>query len=486
MSKKKIAVALIVKNEEALLERALNSVVGCDSLWILDTGSFDRTVEIARLYTPNVFLDFVWIDSFCRAQNFLYDKLRGHPDADFILSLDADEYLDCPWEEVQKAADLAIDVVRVNMIAEGSTEDATLNFGFGRLFRNTPDIFWVADIHKHLNVPGEGEPIGDVRIVYGHSPAHNLDPDRSLRMLERAVEQQPDSARNLYYLGREYLYKKRPQDCIDTLLKYVKISEWDAEKAEAYLEIGQSYAVLGKYQEAADAFLQALKINTNFKEAILELASISEGENAIQWKRLAKTANNNGVLWDRVPAKSNRNKIIISPHCDDEVLFTGFTMIRERAHVIVVTDSYIQSERGDYGCDMETRRNESIAACAFLGCPVSFLGIRDTELTERVLRERLKNIEAETIYIPAYHKDGNPQHNLINKVCLEVFPKEKIEQYCSYNRTDLLIKGNYEIVPTEREKELKNKAMNFYVSQINLNSMASHFEYIRNKSEYLM
>jgi len=157
-----------------------------------------------------------------------------------------------------------------------------------------------------------------------------------------------------------------------------------------------------------------------------------------------------------------------------------------RPQIIEVTDSFIQPERGEVGCDAETRRNESIAACAFLGCPVTFLGIRDTELTERALRERLKNIEAETIYIPAYHENGNSQHNLVNKVCLELFPIEKIEQYCSYSRTDLMVKGSYEVKPTEAEKALKNKAMNFYVSQINLNTMASHFEYIRNKSEWLL
>jgi len=201
---------------------------------------------------------------------------------------------------------------------------------------------------------------------------------------------------------------------------------------------------------------------------------------------MAKSANNHDVLWKRSEAEPVRDKVLISIHNDDEVLFAGFTLMRHRPHVIICTDSFIQKERGEVGCDMETRRNESIAACAFLGCSVSFLGIRDTELTERELRKRLKNIEAETIYIPAYHEGGNFQHNLVNKVCRELFKPEQIEQYCSYSKTDLLIKGKYEIVPSEQEKAMKNKAMNFYVSQLNLDSMASHFEFIRNKSEYLL
>mgnify|MGYP007100060109 CR=1 FL=1 len=478
MSRKTIGVCIIAKNEEAMIHRCLSSVAWADQHVVCDTGSVDRTVEIARQMGAEVYLDFVWCDAFDLAQNHAKSKMK----TDVIISIDCDEVMLSSEAEVRESVEQMQDVLRVNMVAEGTM----LNFGFGRIFRNTPDIFWCQSIHKHLNIPGEGEPIGNIRIMYGFSPAHLNDPDRSLRMLEHTVATEENPVRNLYYLGREYGYKKRWQDCIDTLLRYVAVSEWEAEKAEAYLEIGQAYTVLGKFQEAADSFLQAIKINTNFREVLLEMAKISSDDNAKQWRRMAKTASNVGVLWDRVPTEPNRNKIIISPHSDDAVLFCGFTMIRDRPQIIEVTDSFIQPERGEVGCDAETRRNESIAACAFLGCPVTFLGIRDTELTERALRERLKNIEAETIYIPAYHENGNSQHNLVNKVCLELFPIEKIEQYCSYSRTDLMVKGSYEVKPTEAEKALKNKAMNFYVSQINLNTMASHFEYIRNKSEWLL
>lgn len=474
---KTVAVAMIVKNEEALLARCLESVKGLP-IYILDTGSQDSTVQIALQYTDNVYLDFIWTDDFSAAQNLIKSRVKE----DFILSIDADEVLLTGIQSVIDAAQKAKDVARVKMIAEGTM----LDFGFGRIFRNTPDIFWCQSIHKHLNIPGEGEEVGDVRIMYGWSPAHLRDPDRSLRMLEDTVSKEENPVRNLYYLGREYMYKQRYQDAIDTLGRYVKVSQWPAEQAEAYMEMGQAHEQFGRYQEAGDCYAQAIKINPNFKEAVLCMAKISSPENAKQWNRMAKYANNHDVLWKRSEVESNRNMVVISPHNDDEVLFTGYTLMRHRPQVIVVTDSFIQDERGDVGCDMETRRNESISACAFLGCPVSFLGIRDTELTERELKKRLKNIEADTIYIPAYHKDGNAQHNLINKVCLEVFPKEKIEQYCSYSRNDLMIKGNYEVKPTKEEMERKNKAMNFYVSQINLDSMASHFEFIRNKSEYLL
>jgi len=239
---------------------------------VCDTGSVDRTVEIARQMGAEVYLDFVWCDAFDLAQNHAKSKMK----TDVIISIDCDEVMLSSEAEVRESVEQMQDVLRVNMVAEGTM----LNFGFGRIFRNTPDIFWCQSIHKHLNIPGEGEPIGNIRIMYGFSPAHLNDPDRSLRMLEHTVATEENPVRNLYYLGREYGYKKRWQDCIDTLLRYVAVSEWEAEKAEAYLEIGQAYTVLGKFQEAADSFLQAIKINTNFREVLLEMAKISSDDNA--------------------------------------------------------------------------------------------------------------------------------------------------------------------------------------------------------------
>ena len=175
MNKKTIAVAMIVKNEEVLLRRCLESVKDADAIYIADTGSTDRTIEIAREYTNNVYLDYVWDDDFSGAQNFIKSKVKE----DWILSIDADEVLLCDFSEVRKAVELGKDYIRCNMIAEGGQR---LEFEFARCFRNSPDIFWCQKIHKHLNLPGPGEAIGNIRIMFGYSPAHNNDPDRALRI----------------------------------------------------------------------------------------------------------------------------------------------------------------------------------------------------------------------------------------------------------------------------------------------------------------
>tara|TARA_R110000868_G_scaffold135380_3_gene347871 strand:- start:1291 stop:2730 length:1440 start_codon:yes stop_codon:yes gene_type:complete len=476
---KTVAVALIVKNEEALLARCLESVKDADNIYILDTGSKDNTVEIARKYTDNVYLDYIWDDSFCDAQNHLLDKIRGKED--FILSIDADEFCH-DFSEVRKAIELGKDMIRVGMVAEGGHR---LEFGFGRLFRNSPDIYWCQPIHKHLNIPGEGENIGNVKITFGWSPAHANDPDRALRVLEKVVREEAEPGRNLYYLGREYWYKQRYSEATATLGRYVQISNWDAEKAEAFLVMSMSYSAQGMDEDARDSVLQAIKINPEFKEAIEWMAGIVAPEKAKQWKRMAKTANNKDVMWDRSPAEPNKDIIFISPHNDDEALYGSLTLMRYRPLVIIVTDSFVQPLRGDVSCDAETRRKETIAAMKLVGCPVLFMGIPDNELTEEILRERLQGLNPETIYIPAVHENGNPQHNLVGKVGLELFGK-KCERYCTYVKGDFnIVKGSWEIIPTHPEMELKNKMLDCYKSQINLPSTKPHFDSVRGKSEWL-
>jgi len=78
---------MIVKNEECCLERCLQSVQGLvDEIVVVDTGSTDRTVEVAQSFDAKIF-SYQWNDSFADARNFSLDQATG----DWILVLDADE-----------------------------------------------------------------------------------------------------------------------------------------------------------------------------------------------------------------------------------------------------------------------------------------------------------------------------------------------------------------------------------------------------------
>ena len=81
-----ISLCMIVKNEEKILARCLDSIGDLvDEIIIVDTGSEDGTMEIAARYTDKVY-DFKWSQDFAEARNFSFSKAK----CDYIYSADAD------------------------------------------------------------------------------------------------------------------------------------------------------------------------------------------------------------------------------------------------------------------------------------------------------------------------------------------------------------------------------------------------------------
>lgn len=175
--------------------------------------------------------------------------------------------------------------------------------------------------------------------------------------------------------------------------------------------------------------------------------------------------------------------VALIPHQDDEHLFLSYTLQREKPLVIVITDSHIQFERGD-GITARQRRRESQAAAKLIGYPLLFAGLSDARMTGIALKYFLEGLTGfEKVYAPAI-QGGNVQHDMIGVVAQEVFPD--VVQYTTYTKTELWTKGSIEIVPTQEEIDLKNKALDCYQSQIQLPSTAPHFEAVRNKSEFYL
>lgn len=286
---------MIVKNEMEHLERALESAKEADEIIICDTGSTDNgeTVRIARKYTSKVYEDYKWNDSFCEARNHAKSKATG----DWIFSLDADEFIHDfgkVREAVEEAQEKGIRAIDIVQIAEN---DGQLNT-FPRIFRNDPDIIWHGVAHNYLSLVGTK--VGDVKITYGYSLTHLANPDRTLNILQKAVDTGTAGAREMYYLGREYYYKKRWADCTSMMGKYVQISRFPAEKADAFLMMAHCYWNQSMGDDARDACAQALIINAHFKEACLFMAELSWPKNGEQWRKMAETADNTNVLFARV------------------------------------------------------------------------------------------------------------------------------------------------------------------------------------------
>jgi len=288
----KVGISMIVKNEEALLARCLESVKDFDEIVICDTGSEDNTVEIAKKYTDKVHTDYKWGDSFCKARNYALSKMSK--DMDWVLTIDADEYLINSYEEVKEVVEKSKALaININVKSEKGGQVHK----FPRLFKNTPEVYWVNDIHNLLNIPG-GED-ADITTVYGYSPAHQKDPDRSMRILEKSLKDNPKLIREKYYLAREYYYREQWQKAIDMFDEYTRESNFIGERNDAWLLRAECLAKLSKYNEACDSAWQAIKYNANFKEALLFIANHMDSVNKERWLSFANLADSRGVVFNR-------------------------------------------------------------------------------------------------------------------------------------------------------------------------------------------
>jgi LmbE family N-acetylglucosaminyl deacetylase len=172
-------------------------------------------------------------------------------------------------------------------------------------------------------------------------------------------------------------------------------------------------------------------------------------------------------------------KIVLAPHNDDEALFCAYTIIREKPLVIVVTDGFNQTIYGR-PTDWLERRKESIRAMNILGASVVFLSIKDTELTDLLLIDRLSNLNPDEVYAPAV-QGGHHHHDLIGKVAKTLF-NDKVKYYSNYSKKYLFVMQGQEIKPTPEEIELKNRALAEYRTQKD----EPHFLAVKNKSEYFI
>lgn len=300
---------MIVKNEEAVLRDCLETVKDFDEIVVIDTGSTDNTVEIAKEYTDKVYTDYKWEDHFAKARNVSKSRCTG----DWILIIDADEVLQNTKGEVYKVVEEAqkngSNMINTKVISKGG-KDSHKN---QRIFKNIPEIQWYGAAHNYLadsskplplKYPSETTAV-DITICYGYSPAHKLDPDRTLRILSKAVEERAGS-RERFYLAREYFYRRDYKKCIEHLEEYIKKPGFRGETAEVYLMMARCYWYLQQGEEARLSCMHAIYTNPDFKEALFFMAEMNYEPRKSRWLSFAKLADNNEVLFVRDVGNANK------------------------------------------------------------------------------------------------------------------------------------------------------------------------------------
>lgn len=237
----KISLCMIVKDEEQNIGRCLQSVTGAvDEIIVVDTGSGDKTCQIAQSYGAKV-RTFTWNDNFSDARNVSLDLATG----DWILILDADEELAKESGAILRKAVLNQEaegyyVKIVNVSGDDSFPETSADMVF-RVFRNRPEYRFRGAVHEQISdaiIEKNGQPlfefIEDLVVLHdGYLSSHLQGKDkirRNLVLLEKELGNKPDDwvvrfhyAAELCRAG-EYLPAAREFEKLATLINVREVT----------------------------------------------------------------------------------------------------------------------------------------------------------------------------------------------------------------------------------------------------------------------
>ena len=299
-----VSVSMIVRNSSDVLERCLESVKGADEIVIVDTGSEDNTMEIAKRYTEKVYE--YWgcneggkkdglFANFADARN----KALSYCTSTHILTIDADEYL----EEggMAKLKNFTGTALSIRCLSEKTGEEHRQP----RLYKNHPDIYWKGAAHNYL--PLLGSQMSDITIYYSKNNQKKKDPDRTMRILRSEVKKH-GGAREMYYLAKEYHRRSWWKKALKMYRRYVVKSKFNSEKADAFLQMARCYSALGRVPQAVNSIMASININPQCAEALRTAGELSDDIGRLKYKHLATKATNEGVLFIR---HDNRIKVTV-------------------------------------------------------------------------------------------------------------------------------------------------------------------------------
>jgi len=263
-----VSLCMIVRNEERNLAAWLRSMLGVVyEIIVGDTGSTDRTKAIAAALCAKV-VDFPWCDSFSAARN----ECVKHATGDWILWLDADEFLDPENLDKLKRllAELSVDNTAYFMkqvSRHGTSAGAETVVEQVRLFRNHPDHRWTYRVHEQIKpaLEATGAEFKRTNIKIRHLgyvdnglALRKL--ERNLRMVQMDLQEQPDDAFCLFNLGSIYCGLNRPAEALPPLRRSLeKAGPGFAITPNTYALLSRCHSELGQTDDALRWCLEGRK-----------------------------------------------------------------------------------------------------------------------------------------------------------------------------------------------------------------------------------
>ena len=295
-----ISACMIVKNEEKFLQQCLDSINNLvDEIIIVDTGSSDKTKEIAKKNKKAKMFDFTWNNNFADARNFSISKATK----DWILWIDADETI-AEKDHVfikQVVVEEKFPVVVLEQrhytnntknpqykeVDERYTEEAKGFSGYyptliTRLFKNNFGLAFEGAVHETIDKSMQKKglkflrtdiPIHHYQALKGETVTKEKS-EKYAKLLQEKEKADPKDIKTIHDLAITHLQKS---DYTAAFSYFKKIYELDSELLESYLGMGLIWAKRGEYQRAIKFFLMAMdKKTTRTIELSIPIANVRE------------------------------------------------------------------------------------------------------------------------------------------------------------------------------------------------------------------
>lgn len=261
----KIAIYTIAKNEEQFIERWNNSAKDADYLFILDTGSSDNTVKIAKELGINIEVQTFSPWRFDHARNAALEFIPE--DIDYCIALDMDEVILPGWrKELDKAFSQNITRPRYEYTWSWDENDNPgLVYG-GDKIHVRKGYFWKHPVHEVLTCSElETQDWCDIKIH--HYPDKTKSRSQYMPLLKLAVEEDPDDDRNTFYYARELFFHSEFSEAAKEFKRHLSLPKalWKPERAA-------SMRYLSKIEDKESWLLKAVAECPDRREPLVDLS----------------------------------------------------------------------------------------------------------------------------------------------------------------------------------------------------------------------
>lgn len=274
-----ISLCMIVKNEEDVLGRCLESVKQVvDEIIIVDTGSTDNTKDIAKKFTNKIF-DFKWIDDFSAARNFAFEKATK----DYIFWMDADDILLPEDKEkfLKLKKELTLDTDAVMMLYNtGFDEQGRTVFSYyrERLSKRSCNFKWQEPVHEYLQMGGK---IINATVGITHAKNKEKISSRNLEIYENLIKRgEKLSSRGNYYYARELKDNERFEDAIAMFSRFLESGlGWVEDNITACSELARCYKSINNSQKSLEALMHSFYYDTPRAEQCCQIGYYFKEQN---------------------------------------------------------------------------------------------------------------------------------------------------------------------------------------------------------------